>query len=179
MDEEELEVIQDTSMNDGNIRNYFPDAKIITYNDLNDIDHIDELLPDNKSYFIMLIEQEKGKGHWVCLNKINDNIEFFDSYGGKPDDQLKYTPEENKEELGLDGKRLTQLLKESGHTVKYNPIKYQAKDGDIKTCGRHVCNRIKQMQKGKTLNTYQDFMNDIKKAKGLDYDEIVSFFFPN
>lgn len=179
MDKDELEEVADTPMNDANIRGYFPDAKIITYNDLNDIEHIDDILPESKSYAFMLIEQQPKKGHWVSLDRIGNTINFFDSYGGKPDDQLKYTPEQNKEMLGEADKRLTTLLKESGYTVKYNPFKYQEKSSDIKTCGRHVCNRVKTVKEGKSLKQYKHFMDTIKKAKDMNYDEIVSYFFPN
>ena len=41
MDEQELEIIEDTPMNDSNIRNYFPDARILTYKELNDMDSIE------------------------------------------------------------------------------------------------------------------------------------------
>jgi len=179
MDKEEIEEVEDTPMNDTNIRTYFPEAKIITYNDLNDLEHIDDLLPDNKSYAFMLIEQKPKSGHWVSLDRLGNTINFFDSYGGKPDDQLKYTPEKNKALLGEANKRLTTLLKDSGYTVKYNPHRYQELAADIKTCGRHVCNRVKSVKEGKSLQQYKDFMDDIKKAKNMNYDEIVSYFFPD
>jgi hypothetical protein len=179
MDKEQLEIVEDTPMNDANIRGYFPDAKILTYNELNDIDHIDDLLPHNKSYAFLLIEQQPKKGHWVSLDRLGNTINFFDSYGGKPDQQLKYTPEEYKEMLGEGDKRLTTLLKESGYNVKYNPHKYQEKSADIKTCGRHVCNRVKKAMEGKSLQQYKDFMDTIKKSRDMNYDEIVSYFFPD
>ena len=179
MDEQELDIIEDTPMNDSNIRNYFPDARILTYKELNDMDSIEDLLPAHKSYAILLVEQEPKKGHWVSLDRLNDTVNYFDSYGGAPDAATKYTPPENREMLGLEDKPLTKLLKDSGLLVKYNPHKYQEKDTDIKTCGRHVCNRIKQMQNGKSLQQYKDYMDNLKKSKELDYDEIVSYFFPN
>lgn len=176
MDKEQLEEIEEKPMGDDDIKTYFPKAKIIVYNDLNSINHIDELLPMNKSYFFLLIEDKKNSGHWCCVNKLGNIIEFFDSYGGKPDSQLNYVPDNVKVQLGEDEKRLTQLLREAGYKVNYNPFKYQEVDGDIQTCGRHCCLRIKTMLEGKDLDAYHSYMNQMKKSRGLNYDEVVSFF---
>ena len=56
MEQEEIEQLEETPMGDDDIRTHFPDAKIIIYNKLNDIDSIDVLLPKNKSFFFLLIE---------------------------------------------------------------------------------------------------------------------------
>lgn len=176
MEQEQLEELKETSMGDDDIRTHFPDAEIIVYNKLNDIHDISELLPNNKSYFFLLIEDSPNKGHWVCVNKLNDVIEFFDSYGGAPDSQLKWMdPQENKL-LGQGRKRLSQLMSKSGLKVNYNPVHYQRESPDIKTCGRHCCLRIKLMLKGKDLDDYNKFMEKQKNSTDMSYDEIVSFF---
>ena len=110
MDQQEIEQIEEKPMGDNDIRTYFPNAKIILYNKLNDMEHIDELLPNNKSYAFVLIEDSPNRGHWVCLDKLNNKINFFDSYGGAPDTQLKWTPMEEREKLGQEDKTLTKLL---------------------------------------------------------------------
>jgi hypothetical protein len=176
MEQEQLEQIEEKPMGDGDIRTYFPNAKIILYKELNDMEHIDELLPNDKSYAFILIEDSPNKGHWVCVDKLNEEINFFDSYGGAPDSQLKWTSMENRKELGQADKKLTQLFKSSGYKVNYNPFKYQEKGDDIQTCGRHCCMRIKQLMDGKDLDGYHAFMNKTKKSTGMDYDEIVAFF---
>ena len=176
MDQEELEEIEETPMGDDSIKRYFPNAKIVTYKELNDINSIEELLPKNKSYFFMLIEDSPNKGHWVAVNRINNKIEFFDSYGGQPDSQLKWLPMETREGLGQAEKRLTELFKDSGMKVKYNPVKYHEVSQEIQTCGRHCCLRIKTMLDGKDLDAYYKYMKGLKNSKGVSYDEIVSFF---
>ena len=176
MDKEQLEQIEEKPMGDNDIKTYFPKAKIIVYNDLNNINSINELLPMDKSYFFLLIEDQKNSGHWTCVNKFYGKIEFFDSYGGAPDSQLKYVPNEKKEELGETEKRLTQLFREAGYKVNYNPYKYQEVDTDIQTCGRHCCLRIKTMLDGKNLDDYYKHMQQLKKSRGMNYDEIVAFF---
>lgn len=176
MEQVDLEEIEEKPMGDNDIRTYFPSAKILVYNSLNGMAHIDELLPNNKSFAFLLIEDSPNKGHWVSLDKLNNQINFFDSYGGAPDSQLKWISEGQREELGQDRKTLTKLLKNSGYKVNYNPVKYQEKDSDIKTCGRHCVMRIKKMLENKDLDDYLKFMEGIKKSTGMDYDEIVSFF---
>jgi hypothetical protein len=176
MDENHIEEIEETAMGDDNIRTYFPKARICVYNKLNNIDSIHEFLPNNKSYFFMLIEDSPNRGHWVCMNKLNNVIEFFDSYGGAPDTQLKWMGKENNKMLGQGHHRLSELLKDSGCKVVYNPIHYQQENEDIKTCGRHCCLRIKKMLEGKNLDDYNKFMENNKNSSGMDYDEIVSFF---
>jgi hypothetical protein len=176
MDPEKLEEIEEKPMGDNDIKIYFPDAKIIVYNDLNDIKSINELLPKDKSYFFLLIEQKVNNGHWVCINKLDNKIEFFDSYGGKPDSQLSWIPMEKREELGSDEKRLTELFRKSGLKVNYNPFKYQEVDNDIQTCGRHCCMRIKTMLDGKNLDDYHKYMKQLKDSRDMTFDEVVSFF---
>jgi len=176
MDKAQLEVIEEKPMGDNDIKTYFPGAKIILYNQLNDLEHIDELLPNDKSYAFLLIEDSPNKGHWVSLDKLKNQINFFDSYGGAPDSQLKWISMDKRQELGQADKRLTQLLKQSGYKVNYNPVKYQQKDSDIQTCGRHCCMRIKKLLEGKDLDGYHKFMEQSKASSGMDYDEIVSFF---
>jgi hypothetical protein len=176
IDSDRLEQIEETPMGDDDIRTYFPAARIMVYNKLNKIDSIHQYLPNNKSYLFMLIEDSPNKGHWVCMNKLNNVIEFFDSYGGAPDSQLKWMGQENNQMLGQGHKKLTELLKSSGCKVTYNPVPYQEENQDIKTCGRHCCLRIKQMLKGHDLDKYNKFMDDNKKSSGMNYDEIVSYF---
>jgi hypothetical protein len=176
MEQEEIEQLEETPMGDDDIRTHFPDAKIIIYNKLNDIDSIDVLLPKNKSFFFLLIEDSPNKGHWVCVNELNDKIEFFDAYGGAPDSQLKWMDPNQNKLLGQGKKRLTELLAKSGKKVHYNPVHYQEDNPDIKTCGRHCCLRIKMMMKGKDLDAYNSFMENQKSSTGMNYDEIVSFY---
>ena len=50
MEKEQLEELEETSMGDDDIRTHFPNAEIIVYNKLNDINDISELLPNNSFY---------------------------------------------------------------------------------------------------------------------------------
>ena len=64
------------SMSDNDIYNYLPDALILSYPQLKSYKSIDELLPRNTDYVIILyIEQESlhnQSGHWTTLYKYNN-----------------------------------------------------------------------------------------------------------
>jgi hypothetical protein len=78
--------VKHMSMDDTDIRFYLPDVKILTYSELTNIKKIEDLLPRHKSYFILLYPvQSEQSGHWVCLTRYSKTIEYFDSYGLKPD----------------------------------------------------------------------------------------------
>jgi hypothetical protein len=172
----EQQAVEAEPMGDDDIKRYFPNAKIIVYNDLAKYNSIDELLPNDKSFIFMLIESSENKGHWVGLCRYGDTCEFFDSYGGKPDSQLKWNSSTKNEALGQDEKYLTNLLAGHGGHVVYNPIKYQGAGGDINTCGRHCCFRIQNMRDGKNLDDYYNHMKRLKNNMGVDFDGVVANF---
>ena len=176
MNQEHLEQIEETPMGDGDIRLYYPNAKIISYKTLKKYSSIFQLLPQEKSYFFLLIEDSPNRGHWVVVTRLKDRIEFFDSYGGAPDSQLKWIPPDERAVLGQDKKLLTDLLKKSGFKIYYNPYSYQDEDYDIQTCGRHCVLRVKTMTEGKDLDGHYKFINQMKNSSGMTYDEVVSFF---
>jgi hypothetical protein len=173
--QEEEEIIEEP-MGDDDIRKYFPSAKIMTYSDLNKYDDIEDLLPTDKDYAFVLIEDSPNKGHWVVISKYGDTVEFFDSYGGKPDSQLKWNSKANNAQLGQSRKKLTEMFNKHKGRVVYNPVKYQGGASDVNTCGRHATFRIQNMKDGKDLDTYYKYMSRLKNHSGKDYDEIVASF---
>ena len=176
MNQEKIEQIEETPMGDDDIRTYYPNATIIAYKKLAQYKSILDLLPKDKSFFFMLIEDSPNKGHWVVVTRLGNKIEFFDSYGGAPDSQLKWIPEEQREMLGQGDKMLTKLFKQSGYKVYYNPYSYQEEDFDIQTCGRHCVLRVKTLMDGKDLDGHYRYLKEMKDSSGMTYDEIVSFF---
>jgi hypothetical protein len=173
--EQEEEIIEEP-MGDDDIKHYFPNAKIITYSQLNDMNNIEELLPNDKTFSFMLIEDSPNRGHWVGLSRYGDIVEFFDSYGGKPDSQLKWNSKEKNVKLGQGKHSLSRLLDNFNGKVVYNPVKYQEDASDVNTCGRHCTFRILNMKDGKNLEEYYKYMNRLKNNTGKNYDEIVANF---
>ena len=167
-----MEEVELNSISDTELKYYLPDCNIKTYPELRNIKDIEELLPKNDSYFILLYLDTPNSGHWTTLKRFNNDIQYFCSYGTYPDKQMNWYGKELREELGESELYLTKLLNKTGLNVNYNDIDYQNKDNlDIVTCGRHCINFIKSK---KDLKQYFKMMQKLKKDSGKDYDELVS-----
>lgn len=173
-------------LGDDDIRAFLPDAKIIKYSELKNYNCITDLLPKNKSYAIILYENQPNSGHWTAIMRYKkdgqDMIEFFDSLAdnGEPDSELKWIDKKTNNLLGQGKKLLTPLLEKINIPVIYNKLKFQSegnkKDGNnINTCGKHCVFRILNLlNKNMSLKDYIKFMNEIKNESGNTYDEVVS-----
>ena len=175
----EVKAISETPMGDDNIRKYFPNAKILKYSELADIQDITQLLPQNKSFFFLLYEQSLNTGHWVVVNRYKDNgrdtICFFCSYGSKVDGPLYWNSNAKNQELGQSRPYLTELLQKSGKQLQYNKIQYQSKASPVATCGAFATLWIKaNLRDNMTLQDFHDWIAEIKKETGLSYDAIAS-----
>ena len=174
-DDDDLEL---DSIGDDNIREVLPECKIYTYNQLKN-KKIEELLPSKKSYCIILYQNSPNSGHWTCLLRKNNIIEYFDSYGGKVDAPLKWISKEKNLKLGINKPYLSEMLKNSPNIyhLVYNDFDFQnLKNHDISTCGRWCLLRL-------LLYKYSDIMIDDfkkiikkikKKLKKSTYDEIAT-----
>lgn len=139
---------------------------IITYQELSKINDIDQLF-NNVRNVVILFETRDNYGHWCLIFKTNWNsIEFFDSYGFKPDAELKFIDSYFRLKNNMEYPHLTQLLLDSKYNIEYNNHRLQSKIGNINTCGRWVVCRIILSD----LNS-DEFYNIFKKFKKKD--EIV------
>jgi len=175
----EVKAISETPMGDDNIRKYFPNAKILKYSELADIQDITQLLPQDKSFFFLLYEQSLNTGHWVVVNRYKDNgrdtICFFCSYGSKIDGPLYWNNPAKNRELGQSRPYLTELLQKSGKHLQYNKIQYQSKTSPVATCGAFATLWIKaNIRDNMNLQDFHDWIAEIKKETGLSYDAIAS-----
>ena len=153
------------------------DAKIIKYSELGNLYDIDQLLPDEKDYCIILYEDRPNRGHWTALLKYNNLYEHFDSYGVKPDSELKWIGEKRNRQLHQDEPYLTQLLKKEEEKYIYNNVAYQSKDSRVNTCGSHVVHRLYRLKNDNmSLPDYYQFMKSIKDQTNTGYDVIVAEF---
>ena len=130
-----IKKIEMAPIDDSEIRQYLgEDTKIIDYSDLQKYRNINELLPNEMDYVIILIEMSHNYGHWVCLLKYNGMYEYFDSLGYPPDD-LRWINKSQRIKLGESQPLIKLLFRNSPiKSLKYNKIKYQAKTKN--TCGR-------------------------------------------
>jgi hypothetical protein len=153
------------------------EAKIIKYSELDDLSDIDQLLPNDKDYAIILYEDRPDRGHWTALLKYDGVYEHFDSYGAKPDSQLKWVSPKMREHLGQSEPFLTKLLRKEEEKTIHNNVQYQSKDSKVNTCGSHVCSRIYRFKNDDfSLSDYHRYMSWVKERTGSSYDMIVAEF---
>jgi len=163
-------------MDDGDIRAYLPKARIMRYADLADYDSIEEVLPHDKSYVVLLYQHRPNDGHFVCIMRYGKTIEFFCSYGSKIDGPLYWTALKDRQMLGEGKPWLSMLLKKSPQfKAIHNPVPFQSKKDGVATCGAYCVVRINQLVKhNEDLQEFIDYMEEVKKETGLSYDEIVA-----
>ena len=144
-------------MDDKDIRHYLPNARIMTYNELSEIENITDILPKHKSYVILLYPvTSETDGHWVCLTRYRRTIEYVDSYGKKPDEPLSWGKYKSTPRY------LSKLLDKTNLRVVYNEIDFQSKrDYTITTCGAFAVFRILTMIE---MNAHLERNNTILKT---------------
>jgi hypothetical protein len=164
-------------MDDGDIRAYFPKARVLRYADLADYDTIEELLPAEKSHVFLLYQHRPNDGHFVCIMRYAKTIEFFCSYGSKIDAPLKWTSLPERVALGEGKPYLSMLLRKAASKFKaiHNPVAFQSKKEGVATCGAYCVVRINQLvNHNQDLHEFIDYMEEVKKDTDLSYDEIVA-----
>ena len=164
-----------TPMSDADIREYLPNANIIKYSELSKYPTLHDLLPDIKSFAILLYEDSPNKGHWVVVSRPSEGIaEYFDSYGGYVDAPLKWTPLDERATLGAKKPMLSMLFNDCEEEVVYNKIKYQKEGANYNDCGRWVTLRTLKMKAGMDLNEFYRYILKEAKERKATFDEVVA-----
>ena len=168
------------SLSDDDIRNYLDDQiKVIPYSDIqrytNTRHGIYQLLEPFGRIVILYKTNGDGfqsSGHWCCLfrNRQRHEIEFFDSYGMLPDDQLEQG-DELKNFAGQNHYYLTRLLADASEKIIYNHFKLQRYAPNINTCGRWCLLRL--LNGDLSLEEFKKLL-DANKSKGISYDQLVT-----
>jgi|SRR5271154_2028970 len=147
-------------------------ANLILYPDLIEYDNIDEIL-EPYGACIILFEAKPKYGHWCCLFKQNEKLlEFFNPYGGYPDDSLEYIPMHFRLISNQYYPYLSFLMYYSPYELSYNEYKFQKHGKDIKTCGRHAAMRL--VFRHLSLDDYKQLLDFLCKILKMNYDEIVT-----
>lgn len=118
-------------------------ARVMLYKDLAKYQTLDEALGPHGAIFL-LYESEPQYGHWTVIWRRNkDTINFFDSYGTFPDEQIWWNDKETQLKLGQSIPYLSYLLINSDYpNLEYNDYQYQKDGKDINTCGRFAALRL-------------------------------------
>jgi len=183
-----LEQTIQTNITDLDLRKHLGESAyddIIKYNELANVNSIYDLLPHDRSYKIILIEQKQNSGHWVAIYRYTDpktkkdTLEAFDSYGNFIDGELKFIPKMIRRLLGEEKNLLTDLFKKLPKDVPvvYNKKKFQKLKNGINTCGRWVILRTIMMKDFYyNLEEFIDFINKWKEQTGMTGDELVAYW---
>jgi hypothetical protein len=152
-----------------------PDTKILIYPELAHVRHIDQIFDSLGRCVLLFLTTGPTSGHWTVLFKRNGHIEWFDSYGEKPEQIRETMDEERLEELGQGEPYLWNLLKASGKRVYSSNVKYQSERADIATCGRWCLARL--ICKDYSNNDFHSIVRNGMKESGLtNYDDWVALF---
>lgn len=163
-------------MDDGDIRHYLGnESRIISYSDLNNFNTIEEILPRNKTYFILLYQLDSpSSGHWAIISRMNDIFEYFCSYGKLPDYPILHWAIDEFKNVPL---KLSSLLDHSTLPVVYNSICFQnSKNKQISTCGGFVVFRaLTMLEFDATLGKFNMLLQQLKNESEEEesFDDIV------
>lgn len=166
-----------TSLTDGDIKRYFPGIETLKYSDLKNYSDIDELLPNDKDFKIILIEQENNLGHWVCIMKHGNTIEYFNPYGIKVDNDKKWIGKIKNALLGQSQDMLSEMMERSPYKCIYSKKRFQKLRPEIQTCGRWCILRIICMKDlDMDIKEFKKFIKTQCETSGLPKDAIVSLY---
>lgn len=154
------------------------ECPIYHYSELKNFNDIFDFCHPNNSCILYFETERNGNmlgGHWTCLtlspksqsidsnNDLTFSINFFDSYGLKPDYQKDKINDAQLEVSNMAENVLSRLLYDASDdiNIEYNekPLQLMSKKGSkkqVNTCGRHVICRI--MCVDLPLDKYQKFM---------------------
>lgn len=174
-----IKEVQAIPLSDQDIRDYLPHVNIKKYSELKQYPTLHDMLPEVKSYVVVLYEDSLNKGHWTVVSRPQEGkVEFFCSYGTYPDGPLRWTDEEIRAGLGESKAYLTILFKNCEEEVVYSKTKYQKEGHGINDCGRYVILRTLKMLKGMNLTQFKAFMDaECRRLRG-NYDAVVSTLIP-
>lgn len=154
-----LDKYNDMPLSDADVKKLMGNhANIVTYSQIRNYSSIDQLLGPYGVVFI-LYEWRKGYGHWTVLTKHKNLLEFFNPYGGMPDDELDNVNPDLRKELGEDHPYLSDLLRKCKYDLSYNEFQFQRLDHGIKTCGKWCV--IRAYLKDLDLYDFQKLFHDM------------------
>jgi hypothetical protein len=155
------------------------DLRIIKFQDLKNYSNIYQVLPRKIDYAVIFftdnIKNDVNIGHWTCIMRYKNKFQFFDSYGLREEDELKFISKEKRRKFGEEIDYLKNLFKDVDHS--YNKIDYQKWDDGVNTCGRFVVLRLYLFKNGiYTDEEFYDIMKKKVKKFGGDYDLMSVYY---
>jgi hypothetical protein len=152
-----------------------PDTKIWTYPEFKTMSTIDEAFDSLGRCIFLFLTKSPTSGHWLCMFRKGNEIQYFDSYGEKPEAQREWLSEEQLEALDEEEPWLLNLLKKSPYKVYWNTVQYQKEKEDYNSCGRWCVARL--ICKDMTDKQFYNLVKEQMKERGVkSMDDWVSVF---
>lgn len=168
-----LEEYQNIALSDGEVLKLLDGkAKIVLYPEMHLYKTLNEVLEPYDAC-IILYEAKPRYGHWCCIFKVNEKlVEFFNPYGGFPDDSLDYIPISFRIKSFQYEPYLSRLMYNSKYDLSYNEHKFQELGVNIKTCGRWCAVRI--LLRDLSLDDFTYLIKTMKKKLQISGDKLVT-----
>lgn len=144
-----------------------PDTNILVYKDLANYDSIDDVFDPLGRCILLYSIEAVNNGHWVCMWRKGNKINYFDPYGQPPEEPKEWVDTNDNRMMGQGRNMLTNLLKKSGCEVYYNTYPYQKMDNSTATCGRWCVSRL--VCKDFTANQFHKAVMTFKKSTPDDF----------
>ena len=149
---------------------------IIKYSELKNYNSLIELLPNRFDFKIILLETARNSGHWVCVIRIGNIIECFNSYGVTIDSEFRFIPDVVERMLGESTRFLKKLIKKNTiFQIVNNTYEFQSKSTDVATCSRWVILRIECARMGYSLQSFIKLI-DKQVHTGTPSDILVLYY---
>ena len=148
-------------------------TKIWNYPELKTLSNVNELFDDLGRAVILYDTISPYSGHWTGMIQRENEIEFFDPYGIKYDEEKKWISKKKLEEFKETEPLLSNLLengKQLGYKIIWNKHKYQKDGYNINTCGRWTAMRL--LFRDLSATQFQKMID----ASQLTPDEFVTQF---
>lgn len=164
------------ALSDTQLRDLLRDrVNIVLYQDLHKMRTLDEVMGPHGAA-IILFATKPDYGHWCLLfrgaGRDQGLVEFFDPYGGYPDDCLQYIGGQFAHKTRQDEPYLSRLMIESPYRLSYNQYPFQKHGRGIRTCGRHCAARLILRDLG--LDDYMQWIRNQAENTGTDADAVVA-----
>ena len=168
----------ETPFSDSYLKRHLKNPKILPYGELDKINSIEQLLPNELDYTIILLQRKKAEGHWITVARKGKHIMHYDSLGNRPDKYLKWAPKQLRKKLGQDEPHLSYLLndaKDKGYHVTFNDKPHQEYAPHVQTCGWHAVYFVRYLHHSDkpTLKGYDRHLQDLKNTYNQSCDMIV------
>jgi len=152
-------------------------TRLLFYEDLNNIPSIIPLL--DKGSLVILYKSKPDYGHWTAIINTPEGIEYFDSYGDKPEGAKKNVNRKFLMNTNQYQNQLAKLLYDASLQIPihFNNHRLQKVSKQISTCGKHVVMRI--LNRHLTIDQYNKELRDLAKMNKLTTDELVNLLYAN